>query len=327
MRMMKIRNFLFIMMFAVLFSGCMGSKPSLQISQAMQKAGVSKEQVCKGANKWIKLSKRYGCNIFFTPDMEDIQKGVVFKKFETSCEKLKGRLYFGEFDGQRNTYMCYMPRTSDFKSRYVYAVNEKEFFSDIQKFEAKEKAKNLAKNKALREAKMAAKKRAEKQLQEKMAREAKEKADKEAKAEAVKLDIQEAKERMQILGISSKEVRDTIRSSAGFFGLSAYGIKENAPITNAQMDRYLQIKKRQKQEAEFEQKAKIKKGKQYICSDGYDSWVLKYNGSMITFGEVNFKQTFGGGYVQNRYDKTPLYIDRLKATVTYNGNVSYCVKR
>ena len=78
----------------------------------------------------------------------------------------------------------------------------------------------------------------------------------------------------------------------------------------------------------FEKAAKIKKGKQYLCTDGYDSWVLKYNGYQITFGDIDYIQTFGGGYVRNKYRKTwEIMIDRTSGTMTHSGNKLTCKPR
>lgn len=74
----------------------------------------------------------------------------------------------------------------------------------------------------------------------------------------------------------------------------------------------------------FEKTAKIKKGKQYICSDGYDSWVLKYpDDYQFTFGGVHFSM-LGTSFTDVLNFPS---IDRAKGTVTYQGNKSTCKPR
>lgn len=71
-----------------------------------------------------------------------------------------------------------------------------------------------------------------------------------------------------------------------------------------------------KNKIDFEKKAKIHNGKQYICSDGYDKVVLKYNGNQYTFGGINFS-----GY------NSRVKIDRANSTIRYNGTLFTCIPR
>jgi len=335
----KMKN-VFVLIPAIVFlfglSGCMGGKLSPKVVNEMNNKKVSKEQVCKGSGRWMKLKSGSLCNtLFYTPTIEDIEKGVRFKRFESTCHEMNGRMKFGKSYNSNNrkkdVHSCNKLNKKGLKREYIFNETEEYFYSDVEQIELKKQAKEesdkrakiaadkraTAKEESSKKAKIAANKRAkEKAESDKKANIA---ADKRAKEEAKKV-----KARMKKLGISAKEVRE---SSLGYLLMSAYGVKENTPITNKQIDGYLEEKQRQKKEAEFERKAKIKQGKQYKCSDGYDSWVLKYNGERITFGDVNFQQTFGGGYIQHEYDKNPLYIDRAEGVVKYNGNKSTCKPR
>jgi hypothetical protein len=107
---------------------------------------------------------------------------------------------------------------------------------------------------------------------------------------------------------------------------AAIAAKEKA----AEEQRENKIKKRKIEEArkaeEFERKAKIKTGKQYICSDGHDSYVLKYNGNSVIFGDVPMVYMFyAGGYSDTDYLR--LVIDRTEGTIAFDGNAATCKER
>jgi len=333
--------FILILTIVLLFglSGCMGGKLSPKVVNEMNNKKVSKEQVCKGSGRWMKLKSGSLCNtLFYTPTIEDIEKGVRFKKFESTCHEMNGRMKFGKsyksHHRKKDVHSCYNLNKKGLKSEYIFNETEEHFYSDVEKIELKKQAKAESDKKAKIAADKRAQAKAESSKKAKIAadKRAHEKAELDKKAniaadERAKAETKKVKARMKKLGISAKEVRETINSSMSYLMALTFGVKENTPITNQHIDSYLEEKQRQKNEAEFERKAKIKQGKQYNCSDGYDSWVLKYNGGRITFGEVNFQQTFGGGYIQNEYDKNPLYIDREKGIVKYNGNKSTCKPR
>lgn len=103
-------------------------------------------------------------------------------------------------------------------------------------------------------------------------------------------------------------------------------------ITQEEVNEYIEAKRKEAKEekeyavakkekarkaAVFEKNAKIQNGKQYVCTDGYDSLVLKYNGRLFTFGGVD--------YITNFFLSPS--IDRVKGTVTHNGNKSTCKPR
>ena len=138
--------------------------------------------------------------------------------------------------------------------------------------------------------------------------------------------------RIKKLGVSEKELRKALSdsqnrivkrlgSSAGLYNWIDY---KNKILTVSDVEKYQNVMK----EAEHERNLKIKEGNQYICSDKYDSWILKYNGYRVTFGDVNFKQhTFYNYYIQYEGDKNPLFIDKSKGIVKFNGNISRCKPR
>ena len=79
-------------------------------------------------------------------------------------------------------------------------------------------------------------------------------------------------------------------------------------------------------------KFKIQNGSQYICTDGYDSWILKYNGNIISFGGI-FERTFfqelwnDNAYQRYNGDNNPIIIDRKNSTVKLSGNKLTCRPR
>lgn len=174
----------------------------------------------------------------------------------------------------------------------------------------------------------------------------------EAKVKADKLAAAQSDEkinaRISQLGVSDKEIIDKLRRN---YDKYLFKLKETDKLTNEHLDDYIAYKERVKKEAdqekadavvaeaaqakakaqaaEYEKNAKIHSGKQYICSDGNDSYVLKYNGLQITFGDVNFDMTLIGYFRHNRQQNMAdmLTIDRVKATVTYRGNKTTCKPR
>jgi hypothetical protein len=86
-------------------------------------------------------------------------------------------------------------------------------------------------------------------------------------------------------------------------------------------------KAEKKADAEYERKAKIRPGKQYSCTDGYDRWILKYNGSRITFGEVQYIHKWNYQYSQLRSSRIEIDLDRAKGTLSHNGNNLTCTPR
>ena len=140
--------------------------------------------------------------------------------------------------------------------------------------------------------------------------------------------VKKAKDKLKKLKISEKKLRKKLKEHYA-------SIRDDRPLLNKDIDEYLKIRKKEKEAAEYERKAKIKKGKQYICSDGYDSWILKYNDNYITFGGVNFHFSLDNMFISSskivyeRYenDPNPVYIDRLKGTIEFNGNKATCRPR
>ena len=57
---------------------------------------------------------------------------------------------------------------------------------------------------------------------------------------------------------------------------------------------------------------------------------LKYNGEMITFGEINYNRrlVLVGDYFEiNEYDRNPILINREKGTMVVAGNKLICKPR
>ena len=131
------------------------------------------------------------------------------------------------------------------------------------------------------------------------------------------ISLKEVEDRLVKLGITKKEVLDYL----GYFSDSS--------LSKYTLDNYIKKKEEEKEEQkkaiEFEQKAKIKTGMQYICTDGYDKWILKFNGNRATFGELNlFKGRFTYYYYRNESDNDPIFVNRLEGTVNFGGNLLKC---
>lgn len=332
-------SFLFPFGFAIILSGCAGATPSPEVINEMKAKGITKEQLCKATGRWMKLSNgSEECNMFYTPTMKDIEDGVRFAKFESTCQKMNGTMDFN-WSGSSSNYneklhFCRVPRGEGLKREYIFGVSEVAFYSDVEKNELKKQAQE----KAVAEKRKTDEARAKKVAEDRKTDEARAKktaedrkiAEVEAKkiAEAkVAADIEAAQAKMKELGVSEEEVRKVLQDSAGSLGALFGASYKDKVLTSKDIDNYVKAKEDAKKEAEYERNAKIKEGKQYICSDGYDSWTLKYNGGRITFGEINFQKDFFGTYIKYQGDKNYLIIDRAEGTVRYNGNVSKCKPR
>lgn len=135
---------------------------------------------------------------------------------------------------------------------------------------------------------------------------------------------QDQQVRMKRLGLSTEKFKKELIE---FYSLTDdYTFKDIDPeninyylmVKENRIKRQIEEKQQAIKDIEFEKVAKIQTGKQYVCSDGHDSWVLKYNGKLFTFGEVNF-DSYRNSHV--------IKIDRALGTVTYNGNKSTCKPR
>ena len=302
------------------FNGCVGEKLSPKVINEMKNNQVTKEQVCKGSGRWTEYKSGPKCDMFYTPKMEDIENGVRFKKFESTCHKMHGIMQFGIPSGfglsnrEKDVHFCTDTDIMKygFGKTYIFNESEEELYAEVEKIELEKQAQAQA----IEEMKNAIEEREKRAAEERKVADAKRIAD-----------AKKAKVRMKKLGISEKEVRKTINSGMGGLMAVVYGLKGDRPVTNNQIDSYLKEKARQKKAADFDRKAKIKKGKQYVCTDGYDSWVLKYNGNRITYGDVNMYMNIIGAYVQNQYDKDYVIIDRAKGILLHGGNKLTCKPR
>ncbi len=320
------------------FSFGFSSEVSPEVVQEMSNKKITNEQVCKGTGNWGGEK----CNSFYTISLEDIASGVEFKKFEMTCAKVDGKMHFGKKSSfidkrAKDVSFCQVPDRSgrynsrDDRTRYTFRKDDRRFNSYVEKIESKKRVKLESDNKD----KIQAEKRA-------AFIEAENKAKIEDKIQAEKV-AKEVNTRIKKLGVSEAYIINFVNRS-GYCkkdnGYAADNIYE--PLSNSDIDVYLKCKgtkqkslkeqqatkrKNAKEYAAYEKKAKIKTGKQYVCSDGYDSWILKYNGERITFGDVGMFRNIIGRYQQNKYDNEQLAIDRLKGTVTYRGNKLTCKKR
>lgn len=307
-------------------AGCVGTSP--EVLEAMNKAGVTKEQICKAKGRWYSLQNgTEDCG--YAPNMEDIKYGLKFKEFETYCEKANGTMRFENEYLSRNKKEVSVCNVRG--KQYVYNSAYQELYTYANEIETKNKAAEEDKQ-AEQKAHMEEIQKVEKAREDEkrsieasyIAAEAYRKAqlelDKKEKVEEekkTKIDSAEAVERLKTLGVSEKEVRE-----------GSYIKYSKEPLTNKDVDRYLRLKEEAKKKQEFEKNAKIQEGKQYICTDGYDNWVLKYNGQMITFGEINFqKKLFGDYYEINEYDKNPILLNRENGTMVVSGNKLTCKPR
>lgn len=310
------------------FAGCVGTSP--EVLEAMNKAGVTKEQICKAKGRWYSLQNgTESCS--YAPSMEDIKYGLEFKEFETYCEKANGTMRFENDYFSRNKKEVSVCNVRG--KQYVYNSTNQELYTYANKIEAENKKDEeyrqrqekayIEEIQEVEKAKEAEKRSIEASYSTAEAyRKARLEADKKEKIEAdkkAKIELIEVVERLKNLGVSEKEVR------AG-----SYTQYSKEPLTNKDVDRYLRLKQEDKKKQEFEKNAKIQEGKQYICTDGYDSWVLKYNGEMITFGEINYNRrlVLVGDYFEiNEYDRNPILINREKGTMVVAGNKLICKPR
>lgn len=106
------------------------------------------------------------------------------------------------------------------------------------------------------------------------------------------------------------------------------GLAEENKKISENIKRDNEKKDRENHETEYEKKAQIKKGEQYICSDGYDKWILIFDVDKISFDEVNlFRKRFTYEYYKNEYDNNPIFIDRLEGTLIFGENLLKCIYR
>ncbi|MDN5069878.1 hypothetical protein O8C76_02400 [Aliarcobacter butzleri] len=82
-----------------------------------------------------------------------------------------------------------------------------------------------------------------------------------------------------------------------------------------------------KKNIELKNNAKIKSGNQYICSDGYDKYILKYNGLNIIIGDVPMELNMFGGYseIGSKYQR--FTIDRMTGIANMDGTKLECIPR
>lgn len=284
------RFFVFVFLFIVfILNGCAKKEISPEIRDTMNKNGLTSEQICKGNNIFIvNRNGKIICNDWISIEQRHIKLGLEFKKFETYCAKINGRMELGSIL-IKNSDNRYGSENYISKDNVLYCnINSKKYiyndYEDMNRlYEQGEEDEKIS----LKKNKMES---------EKMAQ------------------LKDVQSRLRTLGLTEKNIRDRVNVET--------------IVTHHNIDLYLKFKEKEKQEEEYEKSLKIKNGNQYICTDGYDSWVLKYNGSMIIFGDRTFRKNLVFDFYERyRGDTNPIIIDRENAILIYLGNKSTCRPR
>lgn len=293
-------RFFGFLLIVFILNGCGPKELSPEIKDLMNKYGLTKEQVCKG-NYYISATKHVSafgvetydnikCNDFFSIDRSDLRLGLEFKKFETACNIVNGEIMYSE----RILYCKSNTNIREFKD-FDYIFCKHADCSDYV-FNKRERPMTelYANSKSIENFN---KKEAEKVSQ-----------------------LGDVQSRLKSLGITETDIRDNV------------SYLPTTTITHDDIDTYLIIKEKKRvagnKRAEYEKSLKIQEGKQYICTDGYESWVLKYNGSMIIFGERPFRKNLVFDFYERyRGDTNPIIIDRENSILIYSGNKSTCRPR
>lgn len=288
----------FVFLFIVfILNGCAKKEISPEIRDIMNKNGLTSEQICKGNDSFIVNSEgKITCNHWISIEEKHIKLGLEFKKFELYCSKMNGDIVLGTIfidnsDYSRNNVLyCYN------STKYVFT--DYEYLNDLVKRNPLYRKDYKDKNKLYEEVEKAEKITLEKN---------KEESEKIAQLDSVR-------SRLKSLGITEKDIKNEVNVQT--------------VVTHYDIDLYLKLKEKLKKEQEYEKSLKIQNGKQYICTDGYDSWILKYNGSMITFGDRTFRKNLVFDFYERyRGDTNPIIIDRENAILIYSGNKSTCRPR
>jgi hypothetical protein len=123
--------------------------------------------------------------------------------------------------------------------------------------------------------------------------------------------------RIKKLGMTIDQFKE---SAIGYYGVREYNKDYLPEFYLKQLENHAADAKKSQENKiksiDFEQTAKIQNGKQYICSDGYDSAVLKFNGNQFTFGDVNYSAA-----------NSIVKLDRANSTLRYNGTLFNCKPR
>lgn len=306
----------FIVSLTILITGCAPKELSPEMRDLINKNGLTTDQVYKG-NYYFRVSNKelddkgiisrskinrdeYSLEaldkgvvkldtyIELTP--KDIKNGLEFKRFESTCKEAGGSVLFDEYKKgtKQNVYGDY----TDYV--YVKAIYCK-FKSQVGAFAFESDGDNSFFYSETRGITV------ENEVNEKLEKES-----------------GDVKTRLKNLGITEQDVKDEVKTG-----------KVLTPIDVESYVLLKEVQKRKKAESEsYEKSLKIQDGQQYICTDGYDSWILKYNGSMITFGDRPFrKNPVYGWYERFIGDPNPVFLDRANSTITYSGNKATCRPR
>ncbi len=285
--MKKIYGLMLILGFSL--SGCVGIDPVIQAK--MTENGITE----KVAAEQMERNKKYF----------DLY-GVSFIEF------LLKRNLVPEEDIRK---VNYMPATQPIEARHLeyYALHPilTSFYGDISSEDIKEIEK-------LKSASILAGKKAAEKAAEKV------EADKQSN---IKMKVKMAKN-----GITEEDICGPANMLI-FNAKRGYVCKPSYVIPEKEVDALIIKNNEKKVKADADKKAaaekeatlKIQFQKQYICTDGYDSWILKYNGTRITFGERNFVVGLAG--YEDQFGKLRIIIDRAKGTVWSDGNNLTCKPR
>lgn len=302
----EFKFFIFLLIIFML-NGCAKKEISPEIRDLMNKNGLSSEQVCKGNNIFIvNRDGKIICNDWISIEQKHIKLGLEFKKFELYCSKINGNIELGSISVRNSDYRY---GSEDYISKdnvlYCYIHSKKYVFNDYELLNGSMKGNTLYRNDYEHMSKLYE----EVERMEKISLE-------RNKIESEKIaQLESVQSRLKSLGITEKDIKDKVNVQT--------------IITHHDIDLYLKFKEEHKKEQEYEKSLKIQNGSQYICTDGYDSWILKYNGNIITFGERTFFKNFWNDNAYQRYngDNNPIIIDRKNSTVILSGNKLTCRPR
>lgn len=315
----KFRFFIFLLLIFVL-NGCAPKELSPEVQNEMNKYGLTKEQVCKG-NYYISATKHVSafsvvtydnikCNDFISIERSDLRLGLEFKKFETACNVVNGEIKLDFILRYKKYKEANIPLDSldnMYSEKTLYCesnTNMRGFEKSNYVFCKDADCSNYVGYKPMT----------------KLYEDSKS-VEKFNKKETEKVSqLGDVQSRLKSLGITESDIRNNV------------SYLPTTMITHGDIDTYLRIKEKEREadnkRVEYEKSLKIQDGKQYICTDGYESWVLKYNGSMIIFGERTFrKNPVYGWYERFMGDQNPVIINRANSTISYSGNKSTCRPR
>lgn len=311
---MKKFTIFFIASLAILITGCAPKELSPEMRDLLNKNDLTSEQVYKG-NYYFTVSRnnifdelssdgrRYNSlkelenkdrvlklDLFQSLEPSDIKNGLEFKYFESECSKAEGKILFDFY--KRIISVRGVGANSEDKYDYQKSIYCKLDEYDYVSFSQSGRSEHYED--------------IEKKIKEN-------KINKELIAQHG-----DVKTRLKNLGITEQNVKDVIKTRG-----AVDAIDVESYVLLKEVD-----KRKQAKREVYEKSLKIQAGNQYICTDGFDSWILKYNDTMIIFGDRPFKKNpVYGWYERFMGDPNPVFIDRENSTITYSGNKATCRPR